>query len=81
LKQENSDILEIVKEVGGKFIDVESSAELNAAFEEIDRSEPSLVEVAVQEESQELHPTFVLSALCILFSLTLLRNTFFIELC
>lgn len=81
LRQENSDILEIVKEVGGKFIDVESSAEMNAAFEEIDRSEPSLVEVAVQEESQELHPIFVLSALCILFSLTLLQNTFFIELC
>ena len=81
LKQENSDILDIVKEVGGRFINVESSAELNAAFEEIDRSEPSLVEVAVQEESQELHPTFVLSALGILFSLTLLRNTFFIELC
>jgi Ca-activated chloride channel family protein len=81
VKQESGDILEIVKEVGGKFIDVASSAELKAAFEEIDRSEPSLVEVAVQEESQELHPTFVLSALCILFSLTLLRNTFFIELC
>ena len=81
LKQENSDILEIVKEVGGRFIDVESSAELNAAFQEIDRLEPSLVEVAVQGESQELHPVFVLSALGILFSLTLLRNTFFIELC
>lgn len=81
VKQESSDMLEIVKQVGGKFIDVGSSAELKAAFEEIDRSEPSLVEVAVQEESQELHPTFVLSALCILFSLTLLRNTFFIELC
>jgi len=81
LKQENSDILEIVKEVGGRFINVESSAELNAAFEEIDRSEPSLVEVAVQEEGQELHPICVFSALGILFSLTLLRNTFFVELC
>jgi Ca-activated chloride channel family protein len=81
LRKESSDILEIVKEVGGKFVDVESPAELNRAFEEIDRLEPSLVEVAGQRENQELHPVFVLSALCLLFSLTLLRNTFFIELC
>jgi len=81
LKQENSNIMEIVKAVGGRFIDVASPAELNAAFEEIDRLEPSLVEVAVQGERQELHPIFVLSALCLLFSLTLLRNTVFIELC
>jgi Ca-activated chloride channel family protein len=81
LNRENSDILEIVKEVGGRFIDVESSGELNAAFEEIDRLEPSLVEVRVQGESRELYPVFVLSALCILFGLTLLRNTLFIELC
>ncbi len=81
VKKESSDILEIVKEVRGKFVDVESPAELNRAFEEIDRLEPSLVEIAGQRESQELHPIFVLSALCLLFSLTLLRNTFFIELC
>jgi Ca-activated chloride channel family protein len=81
LKNENSHILEIVKEVGGKFVDVGSPAELKAAFEEIDHLEPSLVEVAVQRQSQELHPVFVLSALCLLFSLTLLRNTFFVELC
>jgi Ca-activated chloride channel family protein len=81
LDRENADILEIVKEVGGRFIDVESSGELNAAFEEIDRLEPSLVEVTVQGESQELYPVFALSALCILFGLTLLRNTLFIELC
>jgi Ca-activated chloride channel family protein len=81
LNRENADILEIVKEVGGRFIDVKSPGELNAAFEEIDRLEPSLVEVRVQRESQELYPVFVLSALCILFGLTLLRNTLFIELC
>jgi Ca-activated chloride channel family protein len=81
VKQESSDILEIVKEVGGKFINVESPAELNKAFEEIDRLETSPIEVAVQRESQELHPIVVFSALCLLFSLTLLRNTFFIELC
>ena len=80
-RQENSDIMEIVRGVGGRCIDVASPAELKAAFEEIDRLEPSLVEVAVQGEHQELHPIFALSALCLLFSLTLLRNTLFIELC
>lgn len=81
LKKEKNDILEIVKEVGGKFIDVKSSAELNMAFKEIDRLEPSLVEVAVRRERQELYPLFLLPALGILFSLTLLRNTFFLKLC
>jgi len=81
LKQESSNLMEIVRAVGGRFIDVASPAELKAAFEEIDRLEPSLVEVAVQRERQELHPIFVLSALCLLFSLTLLRHTLFIELC
>jgi len=81
LNQEKSDILEIVKEVRGRFIDVKSSGELNAAFEEIDRLEPSLVEVKVQGGSRELYPVFVFSALCVLFSLTLLRNTLFVELC
>lgn len=81
LSRENSDILEIVKEAGGRFIDVASSSELNAAFEEIDRLEPSLVEVRVQGQSRELYPVFVLSALCVLFALTLVRNTLFIELC
>lgn len=81
LKKEKNDILEIVKEVGGKFIDVKSSAELNMAFKEIDRLEPSLVEVAVRKERQELYPLFLLPALGILFSLTLLRNTFFLKLC
>jgi Ca-activated chloride channel family protein len=81
LKKESGDILEIVKAVGGRFIDAGSPGELNAAFEEIDRLEPSLVEVAVQRQSRELHPIVVLFALCILLSLTLLRNTFFVELC
>jgi Ca-activated chloride channel family protein len=77
----SSDILEIVQAVGGKFIDVKSSAELEAAFKEINRLEPSLVELAVRGESQELYPLCILSALGILFSLTLLRNTFFLRLC
>jgi Ca-activated chloride channel family protein len=81
LGKENKDILEIVEAAGGRFIDVESSSELAAAFEEIDRLEPSRVDVAVHGENQELYPACVLSALGILFSLTLLRNTLFIELC
>ena len=81
LRRENKDILEIVEAAGGRFIDVESSTELAAAFKEIDRLEPSRVNVAVHGESQELYPACVLSALGILFSLTLLRNTLFFELC
>ena len=77
----SSDILEVVQAVGGKFIDVKSSAELEAAFKEIDRLEPSLVEVAVRGESQELYPLCILFALGVLFSLTLLANTFFLRLC
>lgn len=81
LRRDNKDILEIVEAVGGRFADVESSAELTAAFEEIDRLEPSRIDVAVHGGSQELYPPCVLSALGILFSLTLLRNTLFLELC
>ena len=81
LEKGSSDILEIVKEVGGKFIDVRSSAELEAAFQEINRLEPSLVEVTVRGESRELYPLCIFSALGILFSLTLLRNTFFLRPC
>jgi Ca-activated chloride channel family protein len=77
----SSDILEVVQAVGGKFIDVKSSAELEAAFKEIDRLEPSLVEVAVRGESQELYPLCILFALGLLFSLTLLRNTLFLRIC
>lgn len=81
LEKGSSDILEIVRAVGGKFIDVKSSADLEAAFEEINRLEPSLVEVAVRGESQELYPLCILFAVGILFGLTLLRNTFFLRLC
>ncbi len=81
LGKENKDILEIVEAAGGRFIDVESSTELTAAFEEIDRLEPSRVDIAVHGESQELYPACAFSALGILFGLTLLRNTVFVELC
>ncbi len=81
LRQENSDILEIVERVGGRFIDAGSPGELTAAFEAIDRLEPSIVEIEVQGEVQELYPIPVLIALCLMFILTLLRNTLFIELC
>ena len=81
LRNESRDILEIVQAVRGRFIDVESSTELAAAFEEIDRLEPTRVDVTVQGEGQELYPACVLSALGILFSLTVLRNSLFVELC
>ena len=80
-KKENSDILEIVDRIQARFIATESERELTAAFDEIDRLEPSMVEIEVQGESQELYPIFVNSALCLLFILTVVRNTLFIELC
>lgn len=81
LKKEKSDILEIVDRVQGRFIATESARELTAAFDEIDSLEPGMVEIEVQGESKELYPIFVSLALCLMFILTLLRNTLFIELC
>ena len=81
LKKDKSDILEIVGRVQGRFIPVESARELTAAFDEIDSLEPGMVEIEVQGENKELYPIFVSLALCLMFILTLLRNTLFIELC
>jgi len=81
LKKENSDILEIVDGIRGRFIAVDSPGELTAAFDEIDRLEPSTIEMETQGESRELYPIFVGLGSCLLFILTLLRNTLFIELC
>ena len=81
LKGKDSDIMEIVERTGGRFIPTESSVELTAAFDEIDRLEPSMVEIEVEGEIQELYPMMVLSALCLMFGFTLLRNTVLIELC
>jgi Ca-activated chloride channel family protein len=81
LRRENSDLLEIVNRIDGRFIAVESARELTAAFDEIDRLEPSRVEIEIQGNSQELYPISVVLALGLLFILTLLRNTLFIELC
>ena len=81
LKRENNDILEIVNRIGGRFIATESARDLSEAFDEIDRLEPSVVEIEVERESQELYPIFVLVGLGLLFILTLLRNTLFVELC
>lgn len=81
LRKENSQILEIVDQTEGRFIATESASELTAAFKEIDRLEPSMVEIEVQGESQELYPMSVLLALCLMLIFTLLRNTLFIELC
>lgn len=81
LKKENSDLLEIVDRTGGRFIVTESDSELAAAFDEIDRLEPSMVEIEVQGKRQELYPLSAFLALCLIFILTLLRNTLFVELC
>jgi Ca-activated chloride channel family protein len=81
LQKENSDILEIVERVQGRFTPTESARELTAAFDEIDSLEPSMVEIEVQGKSKELYPLFALLALCLMFIVTLLRNTLFIELC
>jgi len=81
LKKEDSDLFEIVEQIGGRFIPIESAGELTTAFSEIDRLEPSVVEIEVQGESRELYPIPVLLALCLMLVLTLLRNTLFVELC
>jgi Ca-activated chloride channel family protein len=81
LRKENNDLLEIVDRTGGRFISTESAGELTAAFDEIDRLEPSMVEIEVQGESQELYPVSVFLALCLMFVLVVLRNTLFVELC
>jgi Ca-activated chloride channel family protein len=81
LRKENSDILEIVEQTRGRYIPTESESELSAAFDEIDRLEPSIIETEVQGESRELYPVFILSTLCIMFAATMLRNTLFVELC
>ena len=81
LRQENSDLLEVVDRTEGRFITAESAGDLTEAFDEIDRLEPSRVEIETQGKSRELYPMFVVSALCLLFILTLLRNTLFIQIC
>ncbi len=81
LRQENSDVLEVVDRVGGRFIDAGSPSELTAAFEAIDRLEPSMVEIEVQGEIHELYPIPVFAALCLMLFWRVLRSTLFIELC
>jgi Ca-activated chloride channel family protein len=81
LRKEGSDLLEIVNRAGGEFIETGSEKELTTAFDAIDRLEPSIIEVEVQGERQELYPMPVLAALCVMLILTFLRNTLFIELC
>jgi Ca-activated chloride channel family protein len=81
LRKGDRDILEIVKRVQGKFIATESARELTAAFDEIDSLEPSRVEIELEGKSEELYPMFLLLALCLMFIVTLLRNTVFLEIC
>jgi Ca-activated chloride channel family protein len=80
LKPENSDLLEIADQVSGRFIAVESARGLTAAFDEINSLEPSMVEIEVQGKRKELYPVFVVFALCLMFTVILLRNTLFIQL-
>jgi len=81
LRPKNSDILNIVERIGGRFIPTDSSTELEAAFDEIDRLEPSMVHIEAQQRNKELYPLFVSTALCLVFTLTVLRHTLFLELC
>ncbi len=81
LIKENNDLLVIAERIGGRFIDAGSAGALSAAFDEIDRLEPSMVEIEVQGENQELYPIFVIVALSLMSILTVVRNTLFIEFC
>lgn len=81
LEKEESDILGIVDGVDGRFIAADSEGAVSAAFEEIDRMEPSTVEREVEGKRRELYPIPVIAALGCLLVVTLLRNTLFIELC
>ena len=81
LREENSDLLAIAERTGGRFIDAGSAGALRVAFDEIDRLEPSMIEIEHQGKSKELYPIFVLVAISLLFILTVVRNTLFIELC
>jgi Ca-activated chloride channel family protein len=81
VRPQDSDILEVVKRTGGRFIPANSPTELEAAFDEIDRLEPSVVHIEVRQRNKELYPLFVSTALCLVFTLTVLRQTFFLEIC
>jgi|GEM_PF-1307484 len=81
LRPEDSDIFEIVKRAGGRFIPTDSPAEMQTAFDEINRLEPSMVQIEVRQNSRELYPLFVTAALCVMLTVTMLRHTFFLELC
>jgi Ca-activated chloride channel family protein len=81
LRPKDNDILEIVKRAGGRFIPTDSPAEMQTAFDEINRLEPSMVQIEVKQKSQELYPLFVSAALCVMLTVTVLRHTLFLELC
>lgn len=81
LGKEYNDLLEIVEKAKGRMIPAGSEEELSAAFEEIDRLEQSRVEIESRGRSKDLYPLFALSGLVFLLVLTLLRNTFLVEVC
>ena len=80
INKEKNDLIEIVERTEGRFFLADSASELRKSFEAIDRLEPSLVEIEVQGEVQELYLQSVLLALCLMLIWTLLRHTLFIEL-
>lgn len=80
INKEKNDLIEIVERTGGRFFLADSASELRKSFEAIDRLEPSLVEIEVQGEVQELYLQVVFLALCLMLIWTLLRHTLFIEL-
>ena len=81
LRPKDNDILEIVRRAGGRFIPTDSPAEMRTAFDEINRLEPSTVQIEVKQKRQELYPLVVSAALCVMLTVTVLRQTLFLELC
>ena len=81
LRTDSNDLFEIADRTQGWFIAAESAGEMTEAFTAIDSLEPSRVTIEFQGESQELYPIFILLSLCLMFILTILHNTLFIEVC
>lgn len=74
------DMLDIVKNVGGKFIDIQKEAELSFGFDEINRLEGSSITVEKTEiKSVEFYAVFTLVGLILLLLAEILRSTLMME--
>jgi Ca-activated chloride channel family protein len=74
------DMLDIVKNVGGKFIDIQKEAEFSQGFDEINRLEQSAITVEKTEiKSVEFYAVFTLVGLILLLLAEILRNTLMME--